>query len=199
MKLDHLAVVCRDLDVGCAWAEARLGVSLQPGGQHARFGTHNRLLRLGTGEYLEVIAPDPNAAPFDGPRWFALDDAPETPRLGNWIVSVPDIAAACAVAPVDIGRALALQRGDLVWSLTVPEDGSLPWGGAYPTVIQWGDGGHPAERLPDAGVRLTSLMITHPMGEAAGCGIDDARIHYERGKDIALHATFDTPNGPRSL
>ena len=62
-----------------------------PGGRHARFGTHNRLLGLGPDLYLEVIAPDPDAAPFEGPRWFGLDTPPPVPRLANWIVAVADM------------------------------------------------------------------------------------------------------------
>ena len=80
MRLDHLAIACRDLWAGCDWAQAALGVPFGPGGRHARFGTHNRLLGLGPDLYLEVIAPDPDAAPFEGPRWFGLDTPPPVPR-----------------------------------------------------------------------------------------------------------------------
>jgi hypothetical protein len=36
-------------------------------------GTHNRLLKLGEGFYLELIAIDPQAPPPGRPRWFGLD------------------------------------------------------------------------------------------------------------------------------
>jgi len=55
-SIDHLAVAAttlegRDLD-------DFLGVTLPPGGRHARMGTHNRLLRLGvTLEALELEHP----------------------------------------------------------------------------------------------------------------------------------------------
>ena len=62
MRLDHLAIVADRLEPGVAWAEERLRVALRPGGRHARFGTHNRLLGLGPDCYLEVITPDPEAA-----------------------------------------------------------------------------------------------------------------------------------------
>ena len=89
MELDHLAITCASLPEGAAWAEERLGAPLEPGGRHAHFGTHNRLLSLGPGLYLEVIAPDPEAPAPGRPRWFGLDEARE-PTLGNWIVRVPD-------------------------------------------------------------------------------------------------------------
>lgn len=202
MHLDHLAVVCRDLDRGCAYVEQALGVPLQPGGQHARFGTHNRLLSLGPGEYLEVIAPDPNAAPFTGPRWFNLDHAPKEPILGNWIVRCETLADVLPDAPAALGPALPLQRGDLTWQLTVPPDGSLPYGGAWPTLIEWGQGAHPASRLNDAGVRLTELAIHHPqatdIADDIANHLQDPRISHHTGP-MAISAIFDTPNGPRRL
>ena len=192
-KLDHLAVVCRDLAQGTDWLEARLGVQMQPGGQHARFGTHNRLLGLADGLYLEVIAPDP-AADVTGPRWFGLDDAPEVPRLGNWICQTDDLATHAATA----GPAIALERGALRWQITVPDDGSLPEGGAFPTLIKWGAGiTHPAQTLRPSGLRLTALHVYRatPLGAAM-----DPRVtlHAEATRP-ALEAHFDTPQGPKVL
>ncbi|MFT7146990.1 MAG: hypothetical protein ACJASZ_001872, partial [Yoonia sp.] len=46
LTLDHLAVACASLDEGTAWVQDRLGVTLQQGGQHPRYGTHNTLLGL---------------------------------------------------------------------------------------------------------------------------------------------------------
>ena len=45
--LDHIAVAATDLGHGTKWVEQALGVPMQPGGQHAHFGTHNTLLGLG--------------------------------------------------------------------------------------------------------------------------------------------------------
>ena len=161
MQIDHLAITCASLDQGIAWAEERLGVPLDPGGRHERFGTYNRLLSLGPGLYLEVIAPDPQAPPPDRPRWFGLDHA-GAPRLATWIARVPDLGSALATAPPESGEPLPLARGDLRWTIAVPPDGQLPWGGAFPTLIQWGPGPHPSERLPDRGVRLLALELGHP-------------------------------------
>ena len=141
MELDHLAIVCARLEEGAAWASERLGVPLESGGRHETFGTWNRLLSLGPGLYLEVIAPEPGRAP-DRPRWFGLDDVRE-PRLGNWIVRVADMAAALAAAPAAAGRPLDLSRGPFAWTVLVPPDGSLPWGGAFPTLIRWREGRSP--------------------------------------------------------
>ena len=200
MELDHLAICCADLDEGVAWVEATLGVPLQPGGQHARFGTHNRLLGLGDGLYLEVIAPDPNASVPPHPRWFGLDQA-GTPRLGNWIVRVEDLGLALAAAPEAVGEPLPLSRGELAWRIAVPPDGSLPFGGAYPTLISWQSGVHPSRLLPDQFVRLTGLTVQHPQADAvAGMlgGLTDPRVRFVTGP-LQLRAVFQTPFGEKVL
>lgn len=202
MKLDHLAVTCADLAEGTAWVEHTLGVPLQPGGKHARYSTHNRLLALGPGEYLEVIAPDPVAPRPKHPIWFGLGQA-GIPRLGNWIVQVGDLAAAMASAPKSTGEMVALERGDLKWRIAVPPDGTLPMGGAFPTLIEWqGTAAHPSTRLTDQGVRLIGLDISHPdvayLTETIKISMADPRIRFHAGP-LALHATFSTPTGERTL
>ena len=202
MKLDHLAITCADLAAGAGWVEQALGVPLQPGGQHARYSTHNRLLALGPGEYLEVIAPDPTAPRPKHPVWFGLGQA-GAPRLGNWIVQVPDLAAAMLDAPDTAGDLVALERGDLKWRIAVPPDGTLPFGGAYPTLIEWqGTAAHPSTRLTDHGVRLLALDISHPdasyLSETIGLSLTDPRIRFHPGP-LAINATFSTPSGERHL
>jgi len=194
LVLDHLAVACSTLADGVAWVEEQLGVTMQSGGQHARYGTHNTLLGLGDSLYLEVIAPDPNAAPFEGPRWFGLDDFSGPPRLANWICQTD------AFDPV-AGPPVSLNRSDLHWKLTVPADGGLPFDGAYPTLIKWAAGTHhPAKRLANSKCRLRSFTVTHPDANAVQAMIDlpDPRVTFQTGP-LQLSAAFDTPNGPRDL
>jgi Glyoxalase-like domain len=202
VRLDHLAVTCGDLAQGAAHVENSLGVLLQPGGQHARYSTHNWLLSLGPGEYLEVIAPDPTAPKPKHPVWFGLGQA-TTPRLGNWIVRVPDLAAALQTATPEAGEGVALERGDLKWCIAVPPDGTMPLGGAFPTLIEWqGTAAHPSTRLTDLGIRLTGLDISHPnaayLSETIAQSLNDPRIRFHAGP-LSLQATFSTPHGPRTL
>ena len=202
MQLDHLAVTCGDLAAATAHVETALGVALQPGGQHARYSTHNRLLSLGPGEYLEVIAPDPSAPRPKHPIWFGLGQA-TMPRLGNWLVRVLDLAAALKTAPTTAGEMVDLERGDLKWRIAVPPDGTLPLGGAYPTLIEWqGTAPHPSTRLTDLGVRLIQLDISHPdaayLTETMAQSLNDPRIRFHSGP-VSLQATFATPHGNQTL
>lgn len=61
-RLDRLSVVAPAREVGAAYVDAAFGMA-----------THNLLLALGPTFNLEVIAPDPLAAPVPRPRWFGLD------------------------------------------------------------------------------------------------------------------------------
>lgn len=201
LVLDHLAVACESLAEGTAWVEAQLGVPLQPGGQHPRYGTHNTLLGLGDGLYFEVIAKEPGAVPESGHCWFGLDDFAGLPRLANWICRSDDLAADLVTAPPSVGPPRALTRGDLSWHITVPDDGSLPFDGGFPTLIQWDEGTrHPATRLPDSGCRLVQFEVTHPEAVtiAAMMNLQDPRVTLRTGP-LNLRATFDTPHGPRVL
>ena len=199
-ELDHLAVTCADLAAGADRVAERLGQPLLPGGRHASYGTHNRLLGLGPGLYLEVIAPDPAAPPPPHPRWFALDQA-GAPRLANWIVRVPDLAAALALSPPGAGEPVALSRGALSWTIAVPPDGSLPAQGGWPTLIAWTAGAHPSATLPDSGLRLTRLEIRHPDAEglARALPLSDPRFVFRPAPEPALRAAFATPAGERWL
>ncbi|EBA12551.1 VOC family protein [Roseobacter sp. CCS2] len=201
LKLDHLAVACTNLVEGTAWVEEQLGVTLQPGGQHARFGTHNTLLGLADGLYLEVIAKEPGAVPDAGHAWFGLDDFTGPARLGNWICQTDDLVRALAKAPAEVGTPRALTRADLKWQITVPDDGSLPYNGAFPTLIEWAEGTHhPADRLPQSGVTLLTFEVSHPDADHLSqmMELEDDRVTLKAGP-FGMRATFNTPHGLRTL
>jgi catechol 2,3-dioxygenase-like lactoylglutathione lyase family enzyme len=67
MQLDHIIVAVRDLDQ--AMDDYRtLGFTVFFGGQHAGGKTHNALICLADGSYIELIAPtDPANPPDDSP------------------------------------------------------------------------------------------------------------------------------------
>ncbi|WP_101067368.1 VOC family protein [Roseovarius salinarum] len=201
LALDHLAVAAQTLEAGRETVESALGVQLQPGGSHPHFGTHNMLLGLGDGLYLEVIAIDPEAPPPGQPRWFGLDRFAGPPRLTNWICRTGDMRDALAHWP-EAGRPTALARGDLRWQMAVPDDGLLPFDGLFPALIEWQCAEHPAQRLPDAGCRLVRLTLHHPRAERLAAllqpGLADARVAVLPGAPC-LRAEIETPYGLRVL
>lgn len=202
LRLDHLAVSATRLAEGVDWVESALGVALASGGEHPLMSTHNRLLGLGD-IYLEVIAINPTAPPPAHPRWFDLDHFTGRPRLTNWIAGCDDLNAALARLPAGVGVPVDLARGDLRWQMAVPNDGCLPFGGAHPALIQWHGAAHPAQRLPDSGVRLRRLEIATPyhtqLSTALSGLFSDPRVIIVAGSDLAMRAEFETPDGRRVL
>ncbi|MBF9032402.1 VOC family protein [Rhodobacterales bacterium HKCCE3408] len=200
---DHIAIGAESLETGVAVAEAALGTELAQGGRHPAMGTWNRLLSLGPGEYLEVIAIEPGAKPPDQPRWFDLDRFDGLPRPAAWIARVPDLRAALAAAPLGTGVPWALERGDLRWSMAVPEDGRLPFDGLFPALIEWTGPAHPANRLPDRGHRLVRLTLASPDANGLYDALEpicsDPRIEIVEAEAPRITATIDTPKGPATL
>lgn len=207
-QLDHLVVTSPTLPAGVKWIEETLGVVPQPGGDHHRMGTHNALLRLGDQAYLEVIAPNPMAPRPDRPRWFELDRAVPgaTPRLATWVARTGDIQSATANCSDQLGEIETMSRGSLRWLITIPPDGSLPGGGAFPTLVEWRTPDHPATRLEDQGCALRLLELFHPapgaLHELLTClGLADAAIaHVIRPRERAyLVAHIETRHGLRAV
>lgn len=161
--LDHVTIGCASLTQGIAYLREQLGVEVPAGGQHPRMGTYNRLMQVGDGVYLELIAIDPAAAPPGRRRWYALDEPwqqariAERPRPIAWIARSTDIAADLTAHP-ELGTAEEMTRSDLVWRISLRRDGVLPARGLLPVLIEW-PSGSPVARMPDLGVRLTRLRL----------------------------------------
>ncbi|MBP6252546.1 MAG: VOC family protein [Rubrivivax sp.] len=202
-EVDHLIVAADNLDAGAAWCEATLGVAPLPGGRHPLMGTHNRLLNL-SGEafprcYLEIIAIDPEAPPPGRARWFGLDQRPSGPPALWHLVARSTMLDmhrwGLIHKQADPGLPLPMQRGDHRWQILVRDDGRRL--GVLPTLIQW-DGAHPAERLPDCGLRLRSVRLD-------GLPVAQREVLRLRGAggDAALAprltVILDTPLGERSM
>ena len=220
-QLDHLVIAAATLSEGVAWCEATLGVVPGPGGKHALFGTHNRLLKLNSpsapNAYLEIIAIHPEATPTRAAplkRWFDLDDpalqaalGSAGPQLIHWVASVPRLESALAQwasLNIDRGTALPASRptpnGLLEWQISVRDDGQRLFDGCLPTLIQWGDV-HPATSMPDSGLFLRGFEVTHPEADAlerAFHAIDLGGVKVAKGV-AHLQAELMTPNGPVTL
>ncbi|MDN3627490.1 VOC family protein [Methylobacterium isbiliense] len=209
LLLDHVAIAANSLEAGVAAVEEALGVAFGPGGQHREMGTHNRLLRLGSDLFLEVIAIDPAAPPPGRPRWFAFDAAGTAARLAaprpwTWVIRADgDPEAARAALPPALGPFVRVSRGALAWRLTVPEDGGMALDGYLPALIAWPEGPHPAARMAEAGCGLRRLTVVHPQAERIRAPLAalldaDRRVAVETGPPH-LAIEIDTPHGPRRL
>ncbi|MBV8626744.1 MAG: VOC family protein [Paraburkholderia sp.] len=223
LQLDHLVIAARTLDEGTQYVADTLGVAPAGGGAHPLMRTHNRLLNLWGGVYLEVIAIDPGAAPGTAgteprPRLFALD-APSTharleqgPFLSHWVARVErpkQLARWQAQYQERIAPVVPMTRGDFTWALTVPDDGCFPaWQGAgdgvIPSLIQWDTPRHPTAVLPESGLALKSLTGLHPRADVVQAQLDwlgaAHLITLDTTADApSLVAEFETPLGLRTL
>ncbi|MGF6465912.1 hypothetical protein QFZ89_001070 [Paraburkholderia youngii] len=224
ISLDHLVVSARTLDEGVQYVADTLGVAPAGGGAHPLMRTHNRLLGLWGGVYLEVIAIDPRAAAdtpggtAPRPRLFALDDPATQARLENgpylshWVARVERpkrLVTWQAQYPQRIAPVVPMTRGDFTWGLTVPDDGSFPaWQGAgdgvLPSLIQWDSTRHPSQSLAPTNLALKALKAVHPRPELIGeqlRWLGAAHLLDVQPTDgaAALVAEFETPEGPRTL
>ena len=196
LVLDHLAVLGTDLGAAVDHVQGVFQTTMATGGQHARFGTHNRLMGLCDDLYFEAIAIDPDAPAPEDARWFGLDHFSGPARLDKWVCRVADIEDAASKLPVE-PRIVDVQRGDLKWRMLVPSDGTLPFDGLFPALIEWQTPVLPGVSLAGRDWRLTKLTITHPDArDLAACltpYLDDDRIRFETGDMPHLTADFDGP------
>jgi hypothetical protein len=223
-QIDHLVVMAASLDQGVQWCEDTLGITPGPGGEHEKYGTHNRLFKIASPQfplaYFEIIAINPEAVipkRAQVPRWFDMDDAAvqkavaQSPRLIHFVSSTEDVKAArhlLRTQGIERGQVVQASRksrkGTLNWQITVREDGERLFNGCLPTLIQWGKPEatdplrlHPRNSLPRSGVTLQGLTVNHPSGaklQVAFDAIGLADIAIETGL-ANLVASLQTPKG----
>jgi hypothetical protein len=195
--LDHLVYAAPDLDAAVDDLAERVGVRAARGGKHPGLGTHNALLALDKGTYLEVIASDPSQAPT-GPRPFGVDTLTE-PRLVTWAVKAPDIESR-----VERARADGYDPGNIIeLSRELPDGGQLRWrltfaaepagAGLIPFLIDWGSAAHPSQGAP-RGCCLLSLRAEHPQPELVRPSLQALAVDLAvtKGPRAALIATLQT-------
>ncbi|MFC4669390.1 VOC family protein [Seohaeicola nanhaiensis] len=202
MRLDHIVVAGATRAEATLAVEEALGVVLQTGGSHVDFGTHNALLGLADGLYLEAIAIDPAAVPPERARWFDLDRFNGRARLTNWVCASDDMESELAALGADAGVPMDLTRGDLAWRMAVPETGVLPFDNLHPALITWQSPVHPSDMLAVSGCALRRLVVCHPEAPVLAARLEphlhDPRVVYEMGP-LLLRAEIDTPHGLRVL
>jgi hypothetical protein len=167
-EIDHVTVGAADLERGADHMRRLLGIDMPMGGKHADMSTHNRVMRTTDGEFLEMIAIDPEAPAPGRPRWFGLDLPARRARLAQgpapvgWVIRTDDLDGVVAKSPVDLGPVKAMSRGTRSWRLTVPDDGVGALGGIVPGFIQWDGPPHPSAGMQPSGLVLEAVIVRHP-------------------------------------
>ncbi|MEM8791099.1 MAG: VOC family protein [Pseudomonadota bacterium] len=210
LKLDHLTVIAPSLNEGVEHVKDCLGLDVPFGTRHHYMGTHNHRLQLGAQVYLEIVALDPDGTAPGRPRWFGLDDQESVRadweagrRLRGWVASTADITAQTTAHGEIFGPAVALPPEDPAFDFTIPADGSLPLGGAAPSLI--GHRGRPTSmaHIPDLGAQLKHVTLEHPEPDAIRALFEDLAIDRPPevipGPTLRYSALIETPAGEREL
>jgi hypothetical protein len=160
--IDHVIVAIDSLDRGIALLREATGLTPVFGGAHPGRGTQNALLSLGSGSYLELLAPNP--ADEAGPRMVAMFAAARELTPSGFALAARD---------ADSVRALALRQGlpagGVAPGSRARPDGSTlrwrtlnPWGwnnALLPFFIEWhASSPHPSRESP-TGCTLTSITL----------------------------------------
>ena len=197
--IDHLMWGGADLAVAVDLLARRTGCRAQPGGAHPGNGTHNALVGLGLGCYLEIIAPDPEQ-PGSAGLAAELAAMPQ-PALRTWAIRTGDLEAVAAeltALGISMGSPRAMSRrtvhGELLqWRLLFAHEPTL--GGVMPFFIDWGESAHPTTTLGRE-CRLAMLRLTLPRGHVlAGWFADIDGVLVETGPQPGLLALLETPKG----
>ena len=208
LQIDHLVIAAHRLEAGVDYINNTLSVRMQPGGVHTSMGTHNALLKLGERQYLEVIAPDPSVSNPNRPRWFGLDSLKSysPPRLVTWVVRTPNIHNAVLSSRETIGRIESMSRGDYEWLISIPPDGSMPFHGIVPALIEWQNESHPVEKLADSGCKLIQMEAHHQLQERIFAVFESLGIHgllsvfpLTTDEQPYLDAYIETPGGLKNI
>jgi hypothetical protein len=135
VRIDHAIIGARDIEAVADRLWEQHGLASLPGGRHAGWGTHNRIVPLG-GQYLEIIGVvDENEALRDPMgRWLLANTATGDPLMG-WCCETSDIER------LSRRLGLALERG----GRERPDGTRLSWRvagresalGARPFFIAW--------------------------------------------------------------
>ncbi len=200
-RLDHLVYAVPSLDAAVEDLENRLGVRAVPGGSHPGEGTRNALIALGSGSYLEVLAPDPGQPRPARPLWMGLEGL-DRPRLTAWAIKARDVDGVlrrARISGLDLGPVTAGSRrrpdGSLLtWRFTDPH--VVLGQGLVPFFVAWGKSAHPADAAP-GGVSLFAFRAEHPnpadvLGPLAALGL---KLPVTNGPRAALIAGLETPKG----
>ncbi|MFT5133679.1 MAG: hypothetical protein ACI9SC_002152 [Gammaproteobacteria bacterium] len=198
--VDHFMWAAVDLESASAEFERLTGVRPAFGGRHIGFGTHNSLVSLSNGSYMEVLALDPEQDD-KGPIGAEIALL-ESPAILAFHIKRADLEGVVRVyeemnipytGPFDLSR----QRPDgevLRWRLLLP--GSPVFKHALPVFIDWMEAPHPSMSAP-TGCTLTHFEVGHPKDAELISLYEklDVSLPVVHSKEAYAKATLNTPKG----
>ena len=201
--LDHLVVAVPDLAAAMEEFSETLGAPFVVGGRHPHRGTHNALLNLGQGAYLELIAPDPTNTAVAPPRWMGVDLITQ-PTLTRWALKASPLAKYAMALAAYRAELAEVQGGEretpegkcLRWQLTVPLPS--PQVEVAPFLIDWSASEqHPTDSLAPAQCQVVQLRILHPEPDRVNAVLASLSTDWraEWALEPRLQATLRCPRG----
>lgn len=201
LQLDHIVWAVPDLDEGIRTIADLTGVEPVSGGKApGREQSHNALISLGGGSYLEIFSP---ARAGGGGRWGKLVEDGQ-PRIVSYALQVTDRFAGLRAAIATRGYSFT---GPRAMGRVRPDGGAVNWellnvagtplDDALPFFIDWlGSTPHPSQSSP-TGVTIDSFAVAHPRGtELAdiyrGLGVGTPVL---RSNKASINLVLDTPQG----
>lgn len=201
LALDHIVWAVPDLDAGIRTIADLTGVEPVSGGKApGREQSHNALISLGDGAYLEIFSP---ARAGGGGRWGKLVEDGQ-PRIVSYALRVTDRFAVLKPAIETAGYSFT---GPRAMGRVRPDGGAVNWellniagtpiDDALPFFIDWlGSTPHPSESSPK-GATIDSFSVAHPRaGELAaiyaGIGVQTPVLASNKA---AINLVLDTPRG----
>lgn len=210
LTLDHLTVIAPTLAEGVAHVRGRLDLDVPFGQRHGYMGTHNHLLQLGDTTYLEIVALDPDGMHPGRARWFGLDDRKQVRRdwdagrrLRGWVARADGIDDVLKGREAIFGRKVGLPMDVPAFDFAIPDDGSLPWGGAAPSIIDRRGKPRSMAAIADLGARLRGFSLEHPEAEAVAALLRELGTErgpaVSHGPELRYRARIETPGGLKEL
>jgi hypothetical protein len=204
-QLDHIVLLVANLEAAMESFAAMTGVRPLSGGiAPGRAASHNALLGLGGGGYLEIFSPD---RAMSSGVWLDEIHARAEPHIGGFCMRVAGGLDELAKATVAAGltgagpREMGRKRPDgvaLNWKL-YNVDAPLA-GPTMPFFIDWLGSPHPSEDSPQ-GCKITGFAVGHPNPDEmkrifAALLID---VPVTQAAKPTVTAQIETPKGPITL
>ena len=204
LTIDHLLWAVPELNTGIDLFETLTGARAVRGGSHPGRGTHNALVPLGAGRYLEIISCDPeqDLESIRGDGLGPVLKNRSVPGLFTFAVKYDDIAhlkSRAELLNIDLRGPKEISRRQpsgeiLTWRLCHTD--KTAFDRCVPFYIDWGDTPHPASS-PSQGLVLKDFAVIHPNDYELRhlyneFGID---VPVVRGDRPGMRAVVGSPKG----